>query len=66
MSEANLSCYKFDCAGEFVYQGDEAGDTLYECRDCGATLREKGVRKLAKDDGAVGQLAEVLLNGGRS
>jgi hypothetical protein len=61
--EANLTCFKVGCHGEFAYVGNEGGDTLYECRDCGTELREQGVRELAEMDGPVSQLARLLLEG---
>lgn len=62
MTDANLSCYKVSCGGEFAYVGDEGGDTLYECRDCGASLSQTATRELAEGDTSVAQLAKALLN----
>jgi uncharacterized Zn finger protein len=59
---ANLSC--FQCNGEFEAVGSENGDLLYECEDCGLELREDLTRELAEDGGAIGRLAEVLLERG--
>jgi len=60
----NLSCFK--CHGEFEAVGSENGNLLYECEDCGLELREDLTRELAEDGGAIGRLAEVLLERGET
>lgn len=62
MSAANLSCYRVDCHGEFEPCG-AGDDSLYRCSECGSELQQSGVEELAEDDGPVGQLAQVLLEG---
>jgi len=59
---ANLSCYRVNCHGEFE-RCDASDDRLYECDECGSELKQAGVEELAQDDGPVGQLAQVLLEG---
>jgi hypothetical protein len=66
MSRANLSCYKVDCNGEFVYLGSDDSAQLYECESCGAALKREQVETLAEDNGAIGQLAQALLERGES
>ncbi|QIO22402.1 hypothetical protein [Haloarcula sp. JP-L23] len=60
--KANLTCYRSACHGEFAPTG-AGDDALYRCELCGAELEQTGVERLAEDDGPVGQLAQVLLEG---
>jgi len=66
MPDPNLSCYKVNCGGEFVYLGSGDSTYLYECEECGAALKREQVENLAEDSGAIGQLAQVLLERGET
>jgi hypothetical protein len=64
-SDANLTCYRATCGGEFEYVAEDGSDTLYRCRECDSTLSQSAVEQLADaDDGPVADLAAVLLGGG--
>jgi DNA-directed RNA polymerase subunit RPC12/RpoP len=63
--DANLTCYRATCGGEFEHVGEDGTDTLYRCRECGSELSQSAVEQLADaDDGPVADLASVLLAGG--
>lgn len=62
MTENELDCYFNDCTGTLEYLGDDADDpALFRCRDCGDEYSQEKVEELAEMDGAISELAEVLL-----
>jgi|GEM_PF-3575586 len=63
MSGQDLMCPRVNCHGEFEYLGDDGCAALYQCSECSETLNQAGVEELADDDGVLGALAQLLLEG---
>jgi len=61
--DANLTCPRVACHGELEYLGDDGCAALYQCEECSETLNQRGIEELADDDGPLGELASVLLEG---
>lgn len=56
---SDLTCFR--CGSDFQTSGGNSG-CLFECDECGTSLRRDLVEEIAGDGGALGELAEALLD----
>lgn len=62
--DANLTCPRRACHGEYEYVGEVGGSNAFECEECGDSLSQGALEAFVDDDSTVGQLVRGLLGGG--
>jgi gas vesicle GvpC-like protein len=61
---ANITCPRAGCHGEFEFVAGDPGDALYQCEQCDEFLSQTSAERVAEGDSLAAELARVLLDGG--